>query len=76
LPASLKLGRLIVLWDDNNITIDGDTSLSTSEDILARYTRHRLARASATGMTLPISPRALAPRLTRIRARRWSPAAP
>ncbi len=32
-----KLGRLNVLWDDNNITIDGDTSLSTCEDVLARY---------------------------------------
>ena len=32
-----KLGRLNVLWDDNNITIDGDTSLSTCENILARY---------------------------------------
>src|SRR5690606_33526014 len=25
-----QLGRLIVLWDDNGITIDGDTDLSTS----------------------------------------------
>jgi transketolase len=32
-----KLGRLNVLWDDNAITIDGDTSLSTCEDVLARY---------------------------------------
>ena len=32
-----KLGRLNVLWDDNRITIDGPTSLSTSEDICARY---------------------------------------
>ncbi len=32
-----KLGRLNVLWDDNRITIDGATSLSTSEDICARY---------------------------------------
>ncbi len=32
-----KLGRLIVLWDDNNITIDGAVSLSSSEDIPARY---------------------------------------
>lgn len=32
-----KLGHLNVLWDDNNITIDGDTSLSTCEDVLARY---------------------------------------
>lgn len=32
-----KLGRMNVLWDDNNITIDGSTDLSTSEDIKARY---------------------------------------
>ncbi|WP_128892449.1 transketolase [Erythrobacter sp. HKB08] len=37
LAGHLKLGRMIVLWDDNNITIDGDTDLSTSEDIKARY---------------------------------------
>jgi transketolase len=37
LAGHLKLGRMIVLWDDNRITIDGDTSLSTSEDIPARY---------------------------------------
>ena len=37
LAGTLKLNRLKVLWDDNRITIDGDTSLSTSEDIPARY---------------------------------------
>jgi transketolase len=37
LAGHLKLGRLIVLWDDNRITIDGSTDLSTSEDVLARY---------------------------------------
>src|SRR3546814_8994045 len=37
LAGHLGLGRLIVLWDDNKITIDGATSLSTSEDIHARY---------------------------------------
>ena len=37
LAGHLKLGRLNVLWDDNRITIDGATSLSTSEDICARY---------------------------------------
>ncbi|MCT2401035.1 transketolase [Novosphingobium mangrovi (ex Huang et al. 2023)] len=37
LAGNLKLGKLKVLWDDNKITIDGDTSLSTSEDIPARY---------------------------------------
>ncbi len=38
LAGHLKLGRMTVLWDDNRITIDGDTGLSTSEDIAARYT--------------------------------------
>jgi transketolase len=38
LAGHLELGRLIVLWDDNQITIDGATSLSTSENIAARYT--------------------------------------
>ena len=37
LAGVLRLGRLNVLWDDNHITIDGDTELSTSEDILGRY---------------------------------------
>ena len=37
LAANLKLGRMIVLWDDNNITIDGSTDLSTCEDVKARY---------------------------------------
>jgi len=37
LAGHLKLGRLIVLWDDNKITIDGATDLSTSEDVKARY---------------------------------------
>ncbi|MET0362823.1 MAG: transketolase [Sphingobium sp.] len=37
LAATLGLGRLNVLWDNNNITIDGDVSLSSSEDIPARY---------------------------------------
>ena len=37
LAGHLGLGRLIVLWDDNRITIDGPTALSTSEDVPARY---------------------------------------
>ncbi|MDT7919907.1 MAG: transketolase [Meiothermus sp.] len=31
------LGKLIVLWDDNHISIDGDTGLSFGEDVLKRY---------------------------------------
>ncbi|HWT13695.1 MAG TPA: transketolase [Allosphingosinicella sp.] len=37
LAGHLRLGRLNLLWDDNKITIDGSTALSTSEDIVARY---------------------------------------
>ncbi len=37
LAGHLKLGRLNLLWDDNRITIDGAVSLSSSEDIPARY---------------------------------------
>ncbi|MGI4876119.1 MAG: transketolase family protein, partial [Janthinobacterium lividum] len=33
----LGLGRLIVLWDDNRISIDGPTILSTSEDTAKRF---------------------------------------
>jgi|TARA_R100000501_G_scaffold17783_1_gene33799 transketolase len=37
LAGHLRLGRLNVIWDDNNITIDGPTGLSTSEDVKARF---------------------------------------
>ncbi|MEJ7925185.1 transketolase [Sphingobium sp. AN641] len=37
LAGHLSLGRLIVLWDDNKITIDGAVDLSSSEDVRARY---------------------------------------
>jgi transketolase len=37
LAGHLRLHRLTVLWDDNRISIDGDTALSFSEDVLARF---------------------------------------
>jgi len=37
LAAHLKLGRLIYLYDDNSITIEGQTSLAWSEDRMARF---------------------------------------
>jgi transketolase len=37
LAGHLVLERLIVLWDDNRISIDGSTALSTSTDQLARF---------------------------------------
>jgi transketolase len=36
LAGHLGLGKLIVLYDDNSITIDGPTSVSFSEDVPAR----------------------------------------
>ena len=32
-----ELGNLIVLWDDNHISIEGDTEIAFTEDVLARY---------------------------------------
>lgn len=37
LAGHLGLGKLIVCYDDNKITIDGDTSLSFTEDVGKRY---------------------------------------
>lgn len=37
LAGHLGLGKLIFLFDDNEITIDGRTNLTFTEDVLARY---------------------------------------
>lgn len=37
LAGHLGLGKLIVLYDDNGISIDGPTSLSFTEDVLKRF---------------------------------------
>ncbi|PLX35788.1 MAG: transketolase [Hyphomicrobiales bacterium] len=37
LAGHLGLGKLVVLWDDNSISIDGATSLSTSMDQMKRF---------------------------------------
>jgi len=37
LAGHLRLGKLIVLYDDNGISIDGPTELSYSDDALARF---------------------------------------
>ncbi|MCB8944893.1 MAG: transketolase [Ardenticatenaceae bacterium] len=37
LAGHLGLSKLIVLYDDNHITIDGTTAVSFTEDVMARY---------------------------------------
>jgi transketolase len=37
LAGHLRLGKLTLIYDDNHITIDGDTALSFSEDVPARF---------------------------------------
>lgn len=37
LAGTLKLGTLIVLYDSNNVTLDGDANKSFNEDVLKRF---------------------------------------
>lgn len=37
LAGTQQLGHLNVIWDDNHISIDGNTALSFTEDVAARY---------------------------------------
>lgn len=37
MAGHLKLRKMIVLWDDNEITIDGSTSVAVGDDQLARF---------------------------------------
>jgi transketolase len=50
LAGNLKLGRLIVLWDDNSITIDGSTELSRNEDVVARHQAARWHTTECDGL--------------------------
>ncbi len=49
LAGHLKLNKLIVLWDDNSITIDGSTSLSVSDDQIERFKSHGWATERIDG---------------------------
>ena len=49
LAGHLGLGRLTVLYDDNHISIDGDTALSFSDDPRARFEASGWATAAVDG---------------------------
>ncbi len=49
LAGHLKLRKLIVLWDDNNISIDGPISLSDSTNQLERFAASGWATARVDG---------------------------
>ena len=49
LAGHLGLGKLIVFYDDNHISIDGDTSLSNSTDALKRFEAYGWHTLSADG---------------------------
>ncbi len=40
LAGHLKLGKLIVLYDDNHISIEGSTELAFTEDVLRRFSAY------------------------------------
>ncbi|MGH7608621.1 MAG: transketolase [Candidatus Dormibacteria bacterium] len=40
LAGHLGLGKLICLYDDNHVSLDGPTSLAFSEDVLARFSAY------------------------------------
>jgi len=40
LAGHLELGKLVWIWDDNRITIEGGTEIAVSDNIPARFTAH------------------------------------
>jgi transketolase len=49
LAGHLRLDRLCVLWDDNSISIDGDTALSFTDDTLKRFAAYGWATRRVDG---------------------------
>jgi transketolase len=52
LAGHLKLGKLIYFWDDNGITIEGPTTLASSEQTLERFAAYGWQVASVDGNDL------------------------
>ena len=53
LAGHLGLGRLVVLYDDNSVTIDGPTSLAFSEDVGRRFEAYGWEVQHANGHSPP-----------------------
>jgi len=49
LAGHLKLSKLVVFYDDNHISIDGDTDLAFSDDVPARFASYGWQTAVADG---------------------------
>jgi transketolase len=64
LAGHLRLGKLIVLFDDNHISIDGPTALSVSDDALRRFESYGWAVEAIDGH----DPAAIAAALERAKA--------
>lgn len=52
MAGHLKLGKIIFLYDDNNITIEGSTDLAFSEDVQARFDSYGWHTLKIDGMDL------------------------
>jgi transketolase len=59
LAGHLGLGNLIVLYDDNRVTIDGPTSLTFSEDVRGRFEAQRWHVQAVDGEDVPALDEAL-----------------
>jgi transketolase len=53
LAGHLKLGKLICFYDDNNISIDGPTSLSYSDDVPMRFAAYHWHVQEVDGYDMP-----------------------
>lgn len=52
LAAHLKLGKLIVLYDNNKISIDGSTDLAFTEDVMERFSAYGWHTQSVDGLDM------------------------
>ena len=59
LAGHLKLGKLICFYDDNNISIDGPTSLSYSDDVPMRFAAYHWHVQEVDGYDMPAIARAI-----------------